>query len=118
MRPFACGLLAQMMSMFRASSVRPNGGAVETRKLSDLLVRLSDSPSPFGGRILDYVERAAAEWGAKNFKLADVDVPVDCEQIRGAVEATLGEVFDNIAEAVHHFDCDVVLLSGRPSRLP
>jgi hypothetical protein len=96
----------------------PNGGAVETRKLSDLLVRLSDSPSPFGGRILDYVERAAAEWGAKNFKLADVDVPVDFEQIRGAVEATLGEVFDNIAEAVHHFDCDVVLLSGRPSRLP
>ena len=34
------------------------------------------------------------------------------------MEGTLGEVFDNIAEAIHHFDCDVVLFSGRPSRLP
>jgi hypothetical protein len=83
-----------------------------------LLVSVSGNGSSFGGRILDYVEHAAAEWGAKNFKLADVHVPVDFERIRGAVEATLGEVFDNIAEAVHHFDCDVVLLSGRPSRLP
>ncbi len=33
-------------------------------------------------------------------------------------KGTLGEVFENIAEAVHHFDCDIVLLSGRPSRLP
>jgi len=47
-----------------------------------------------------------------------VPVPVDFARLKNAVEITLGAIFDNIAEALHHFDCDVVLLSGRPSRLP
>lgn len=84
----------------------------ETRSLSELVA------SSFSGRIIDYVDKTAAAWGAKGFKLADVEVSIDFDRIRAAVEATLGEVFENIAEAVHHFDCDIVLLSGRPSRLP
>ena len=84
----------------------------ETRKLSELVA------SSFSGRIIDYIDKTAATWGAKDFHLADVDVAIDFDRIRGAVEGTLGEVFENIAEAVHHFDCDVILLSGRPSRLP
>jgi len=39
-------------------------------------------------------------------------------RVRAAVSAALGDVFDNIAEAVSYLDCDVVLLSGRPTRLP
>lgn len=35
-----------------------------------------------------------------------------------AVRGVLDRVFDNVGEALHHFDCDAVLLSGRPSRLP
>jgi hypothetical protein len=84
----------------------------ETRKLSELV------SASFSGRIIDYVDKTAANWGAKDFRLADVDVAIDFDRIRAAVEGALGGVFENIAEAVHHFDCDIVLLSGRPSRLP
>ncbi len=90
----------------------PAGRLPETRKLSELI------QASLGGRIIDYVDRTAAAWGARDFRLADVDVTLDFDRIRGAVEGALGEVFENIAEAVHHFDCDIVLLSGRPSRLP
>ena len=88
------------------------GALPETRKLPELVA------SPFSGRIIDYIDRTAAAWGAKDFRLADVAIAVDFDRIRTAVESTLGEVFENIAQAIHHFDCDIVLLSGRPSRLP
>jgi hypothetical protein len=100
------------------SAPSPRGVAMEIRKLQELVNQGSRDGARLGERILDYVDRAAASWGAKDFHLIDVDVPIDFERIRNAVEGTLGEVFDNIAEAVYHFDCDVVLLSGRPSRLP
>jgi hypothetical protein len=38
--------------------------------------------------------------------------------VRQVVTSVLDHVFDNLSEAIHEFDCDVVLLSGRPSRLP
>jgi hypothetical protein len=91
---------------------------IETRTIGELVAQLKDASGTFAGRIADYVEDAAVEWGAKDFHIADVEIPIDFDRIRAAVETTLGDVFDNIAEAVHHFDCDVVLLSGRPTRLP
>ena len=100
------------------SALSPRSASIETRKLQDLVNAGGRDSAPLGERILDYVDSAAAGWGAKDFHLTDVDVPIDFERIRHAVEGTLGEVFDNIAEAIHHFDCDVVLFSGRPSRLP
>jgi hypothetical protein len=100
------------------SALSPRSSAIESRKLQDLVNQGGGDGAPLGERILDYVDRAAVSWGAKDFHLTDVEVPIDFERIRHAVEGTLGEVFDNIAEAVHHFDCDIVLFSGRPSRLP
>ena len=32
----------------------------------------------------DHVDKAAAVWGATDFRLADVDVPIDFERIRSA----------------------------------
>lgn len=83
------------------------------------LVKISSKQSvPLDNRLLDYIDKTAANWGASGFRLADVEVAIDYARIRNAVETTLGGIFDNIAEAVHHFDCDLVLMSGRPSRLP
>jgi hypothetical protein len=69
-------------------------------------------------RIRGYLEDAARQWGARSFSLLDCPIPLDMKKVRAAVSSALGEVFDNIAEAINHLDCDVVLLSGRPTRLP
>ncbi|HEX4411067.1 MAG TPA: virulence factor SrfB [Xanthobacteraceae bacterium] len=89
-----------------------------TQTIGQLVSRGRPHDTSLQGRIVDYVDAAAQEWGATNFRVTDVEVPIDFDQIRVAVEATLGDVFDNISEAIHHFDCDAVLLSGRPTRLP
>lgn len=90
----------------------------EASTLGDLLRRASADAAPPGARLLAYVEKAARDWGARDFTLLDTEIVPDFARIRTAVRSTLGGVFDNLAEAIHHFDCDVVLLSGRPSRLP
>ena len=64
------------------------------------------------GRIADYFDKAAAVCDASPFKMEDVEIPINFETLRGCAERTLGAVFDNISAAIHHFDCDVVLLSG------
>lgn len=100
--------------------------APATGQSSATIVKLSELLSETGGggqpgladRITAYVDGAARDWGARDFRFQDAPVSVDFERIRNAVETTLGDVFDNIAEAVYALDCDVVLLSGRPSRLP
>src|SRR5262249_37862792 len=91
---------------------------MSSHKLFELIAAGGHQHSAPGARILDHVEKTAASWGAKEFRLADVEVPIDFERIRSAIETTLGDVFDNVAEAVYHFDCDVVLLAGRPWRMP
>jgi hypothetical protein len=106
-----------LMAAYETATAPHGGGAVELRPLRELLAGAGPSAAP-ASRILDYVDRAAADWGAKGFHLLDVAVPIDFDRLRQAIEATLGQVFDNVAEAVHHFGCDVVLLAGRPSRLP
>jgi hypothetical protein len=69
-------------------------------------------------RIADYLRRPAAEGGVPDFDLRQVSFPIDFGVIGDCVRAVLDAVIENLAEAVHAFDCDVVLLSGRPSRLP
>jgi hypothetical protein len=106
-----------LLAAFEAAK-EPQFALVESRTIGELLSLGKQTGARFTGRIADYVDVAAAEWGAKGFRLAEVEVPIEFERIRSAVASTLGEVFDNISEAVHHFDCDLVLLSGRPTRLP
>ncbi|WP_342110914.1 virulence factor SrfB [Methylobacterium sp. SI9] len=84
-------------------------------------------PTPMGRKkesgmpakaLLDFIEAPAHAAGAANFRLADCVFVSDSKVIRQAVNAVLGDVFDNLCELIHEFDPDVVLLTGRPSRLP
>ena len=45
-----------------------------------------------------------------------MDIPL--QDVRNAVGAIFGDIFDNLAEIIEHLDCDLVLFAGRPSRLP
>jgi hypothetical protein len=114
LKPAALALLAAYEGAQNASASR-----VASKTLGELVAAHSSGiESALVGRGLDYVDGEAQARGATGFRLADVEIPFDFETLRQAVMTTLGEVFDNIAEAVRHFDCDIVLLTGRPTRLP
>jgi hypothetical protein len=69
------------------------------------------------GRAMRYLERAAEAVGAPAFRVADVVITVGTQQVEPVVTAVLGPVLADLCEVVWAYDCDVLLLSGRPSRL-
>ncbi|MFC6739346.1 virulence factor SrfB [Methylobacterium tardum] len=68
-------------------------------------------------RLLDFLEIPARTGGAADFALTDCVFESRADVVGACVVATLDLVLDNLCEAVHALDVDVVLLSGRPSRL-
>ena len=69
-------------------------------------------------RIVDYLERAADEHGAHGFALDQIAFEIDLSALGHTVRAVIGEVLADLCEAIYALDCDLLLLSGRPSRLP
>ncbi|MBM3644156.1 MAG: hypothetical protein FJX02_07425 [Alphaproteobacteria bacterium] len=68
--------------------------------------------------VMTFFADAARRRGARDFDLAAIEFPVDLAGIDKTVRAEMGRVMAPLAEIVHAYDCDVLLLSGRPSRLP
>ena len=67
---------------------------------------------------MTFVNEAARKRGAKDFDLKATVFPVDLPGLDKTVRAEMARVLAPLAEIVHAYDCDVLLLSGRPSRLP
>jgi hypothetical protein len=87
--------------------------------LRDMIVAAgSRVDDPAAGRAIRYVDDAASKEGARGFSLLDTQLDVLLQDVRNAVGAIFGDVFDNLAEIIDHLDCDMVLFAGRPSRLP
>jgi hypothetical protein len=69
-------------------------------------------------RAVRYLDDGAAGEGAAGFSILDTPIEFMPYEVRNAAEAVFGDIFGNLAEIVDHLDCDLVLLAGRPSRLP
>jgi hypothetical protein len=78
---------------------------------------LAAEPQPANPRAVAFVEQAAARAGAAGFRVAEVVVAADAARVDALVQATLGPILADLCEVIWHYDCDVLLLSGRPSRL-
>ncbi|MFV0514496.1 MAG: virulence factor SrfB [Jhaorihella sp.] len=65
-----------------------------------------------------YIEEAARGLGAEGFRLADVALTFSREDVDAIAREVLQKALGNMAEVIAHLGADVVLLTGRPSRLP
>ncbi|MFK7754132.1 MAG: virulence factor SrfB [Sedimentitalea sp.] len=68
--------------------------------------------------LVSYIEDAAHNLGAPEFKLADVALTFSREDVDAVAREVFQKVLSNLAEVIDHLGADVVLLTGRPSRLP
>lgn len=68
--------------------------------------------------ILSYVEDAAAALGAPEWKLAGLVLHSSREDVDAISREVFQRVLGNMCEVIDHLGVDVVLLTGRPSRLP
>jgi hypothetical protein len=89
---------------------------IETRSLGELVQEEGSAENL--AEVSRYIEERAASAGAKDFSLARTEIPVDHTAIRDAVRDSLSDVFDVLGEALDHFDVDLLILSGRPARMP
>ena len=60
----------------------------------------------------------AGRAGARDFRLADAVISATAEEVNATVRSVLQRGLEDFAEIITRLDCDVLLISGRPSRLP
>ena len=123
-RPLALGLL----SVYESTDLVSGGGAftcrmgdffnlpgyAESRPPQLASLRLAPAPGP---AVVRYVEEAATRLMPSGiFSLMDTPIRVDPHDIDRTLRDAMRHVLANLCEMVHLYDCDALLLSGRPSR--
>lgn len=93
------------------------GGRTTGEVLRQTVGEILGSDRDRAARALAYLEDAARAAGAPGFQVADVLVTAGTQEIEPVIAAVLGPVLADLCEVVWAYDCDVLLLSGRPSRL-
>ena len=68
-------------------------------------------------RSQNYIQTLAKKAGAKNFKITDLEIIAKVQQVEASITYVMGDVIAKLCEAIWTYDCDVLLISGRPSRL-
>ncbi|MER8511269.1 virulence factor SrfB [Mesorhizobium sp. M0142] len=117
LQPIAIGLLSECEAM------PPTSRKTEIRKAGSFFemggwTMESGGDIPVAARILGYLKENMGALGAGDFNIADCDIAIDPLAVEECVLSIFDGAFDNIAEAINHLDVDVVLLTGRPMRLP
>jgi len=65
-----------------------------------------------------FLEEPVQEAGGAGFTLDDLSFTLDMAEIDATVRNEIGRILADLCEVVHMYDCDLLLLSGRPSCLP
>lgn len=87
----------------------------------ELILRLADSyPADRQPRraVIDYVEEAARRSGGTGFSLGQVVLRSRRSNIAATIRGVVRGMLTDICDVVRSYDCDVLLLSGRPSCFP
>ena len=109
LRPAALALLAS------------SEGATGTIGNETIKLRLTDifkntrMPRP---AVIAYVEEAARRDGAQSFSLEQVMIEARLKAIGENIEIVVRPILTDLCDVVREYDCDVLLLTGRPSCLP
>ena len=68
--------------------------------------------------LVEFVNASVAKHGAKEFRLQDLVFTIDANEIDRTVRSIFLEMLQALGEIVHRYRCDILILSGRTSRLP
>ncbi len=73
--------------------------------------------TPPSAAVIEYVEAAARQaLGNNSFSLMDTPVRISPQKVDAVIRETISGVLANLCEVVQRYDCDALLLTGRPSR--
>jgi len=94
---------------FESEAAPAVAGEQESHQEQSLFFRKSALPPE---EILDYVKNAVGG----TFSFMDVPIVFRPKDIGDSIQRAIGDVLDPLCEVIHAYGCDVLLLTGRPSR--
>lgn len=109
LRPAALFLLAR----YEAAGRRATDGVISAR-LADCFP-IDRRPS---ATVLDYLADAVRRQGVSGFNLEQVLIETRLRHLASTIQGVVRPILTDLCDVVRAYDCDVLLLSGRPSRLP
>ena len=66
--------------------------------------------------LIAHIEEAVQRETGRPFRLMDVPIRIDPHALDRTIRASLGQILANLCEIVHAYNCDLLLLTGRPSK--
>jgi hypothetical protein len=91
-----------------------NDSNIETITLEDVFKKY---PKPESS-LLEYIDEKISKETGIDFSICNVVFNLNPLQINHGIKDVMNEVLDQLGHLISKFDCDLILLSGRPSRLP
>ena len=73
---------------------------------------------PESGLIQYINETISNRTGISEYDIRKLVISLDENSVNEGIKDVMGDVLDQMSFLISHFDCDILLLSGRPSRLP
>lgn len=99
-----------------AGSGGKSGTEGAVNPLLDREVQYSPAPMP-SAAVLDYIKDYAAKYGGKeDFNILDVVINTRADLIDDSIRRVLKNILSNLCEVINIYDCDALLVTGRPSR--
>ena len=107
--PAALGLLAAYEQADTRRLTTP-----ELLKLRELIPE-DRQPSP---AVVAHFDKAVRAAGGGEFDLLECDLLMDAAKMGGAILAVMRGMVEDLCDVIRAYDCDILLLTGRPSRFP
>ncbi|WP_372571416.1 virulence factor SrfB [Ruegeria jejuensis] len=86
--------------------------------IADILPLSDGGDASLPDVLTDYIEQPARTLGAETFHLRDVVLSFSRDEVDAIAREVLQKALGNMGEVIAHLGVDVVLITGRPSRLP
>ena len=119
-RQIAGPVATHMLETYERSD--PLSGGAQERRLADFfrpehaeadLARLPEHPS---ATLVRYVDETVERQTGTPFDLMGTTIRIDPGAIGRTIRNTLGQILANLCEVVYACNCDLLLLTGRPSK--
>jgi hypothetical protein len=68
--------------------------------------------------VLGYVEEAMIKAGWRDIDLYNLSFQTDMRDVDAKVGYVIGQILRDMGEIIKYYDCDVLIMTGRPSRWP
>ncbi|MGB1212231.1 MAG: virulence factor SrfB [Pikeienuella sp.] len=81
-------------------------------------LHVADAVSPGAGALIDEIDAEMQKRGAREFSLRNIAFPVNPREVDRTARAVMADVLGAFAELVRRAGADMLILSGRPSRMP